>query len=314
MTYLKEIWTKCDQLAKKEGGLRVTKLIDFIIAHFKHGVYTAQYFDTNFHTLKNQYRKDIITYGRWCKFVDQLSDRKSIHYLQNKIDFNIKFADFIHRKWTTNKNLTLTEFEAFCKDITEIIIKPIDSWEGSGVNKYIIAESDLNNIYKTLSTGSFIIEECIKNEESLQLSKSLNTIRVTTLLDKDGQIHYIKPFLRAGVGNSVVDNYNAGGVEYEIDPETGIIFGKGFHNGKCTCTYHPQTQVLMPGFKIPRWSEVLNTVASAHKLIPECRYIGWDVAITPSAIELIEGNHDAGYFGFEYFGTTGWYKIIKTCL
>lgn len=85
----------------------------------------------------------------------------------------------------------------------------------------------------------------------------------------------------------------------------------GYCQGELKQIYHPGTQIKMVGYQIPLWQEVLDSVASAAKHIPGCRYIGWDVAITPHGIEMIEGNHNPGYVCMEYFGETGWYEKIK---
>lgn len=49
----------------------------------------------------------------------------------------------------------------------------------------------------------------------------------------------------------------------------------------------------------------------AAKLIPQCRYIAWDISVTDSGIEFIEGNHDGDFDLLEFFGTIGYWKIIK---
>lgn len=46
-------------------------------------------------------------------------------------------------------------------------------------------------------------------------------------------------------------------------------------------------------------------------MLPQCRFIGWDIAITDDGIELIEGNHNPDYELMEFFGTHGWYAKTK---
>ena len=143
---------------------------------------------------------------------------------------------------------------------------------------------------------------------------SVNTIRVNSLLDKEGNVHLFKAVLRVGIGDSVVDNYNAGGVEYPIDIETGIISSLGFHDNKLQCIYHPLSDKIMPGFNIPYWDKVVFCITEASKQLPLCRFVGWDIAITKDGVELIEGNHNPGYVSMEYFGEIGWYGNLKKYL
>jgi hypothetical protein len=67
----------------------------------------------------------------------------------------------------------------------------------------------------------------------------------------------------------------------------------------------------MLGCQIPNWEKVISGVKDAAKSFPQCRFIGWDVAIIENGIELIEGNHNPDYELIEFVGTKGWYGKIK---
>lgn len=70
----------------------------------------------------------------------------------------------------------------------------------------------------------------------------------------------MKAILRAGVGNSVVDNYCQGGSIYEVDLNTGLVcsFGQSKNNSKSYV--HPGTDIVMLGYKIPNWDVVIREV------------------------------------------------------
>ena len=309
---LTEYWKEFGVLATKEKTNRIRIIVDFIWSHVRYGVYPHQYINSDFYKLKSFERDKILTYRRWEYLVKHMADSSHIHYLQNKVDFNIRFSSFIKRDWIYAKEVTLNQFREFVSSHSVIIIKPIDSWEGEGVCKrHVNNKSDIDIIEKEYYGKDIIIEECISNHKDLVLGKSLNTIRVTSVMDNKGDVYIVKPFLRAGIGDSVVDNYNAGGCEYEIDPDAGVIISKGFCKGEVKHIVHPGTYITMLGKKIPLWDEVVAVVKEAHSTIPQCRYVGWDVAITDQGVELIEGNHDAGYFGLEYFGTRRWWHFLK---
>jgi hypothetical protein len=62
----------------------------------------------------------------------------------------------------------------------------------------------------------------------------------------------------------------------------------------------PDSGEKIIGFEIPNWSEVLNTVKRCALMVPELRYIGWDVAIGVNGIPLlIEGNSNSGVDVFQ---------------
>ena len=46
---------------------------------------------------------------------------------------------------------------------------------------------------------------------------------------------------------------------------------------------------------IPYWKEAVALCKEAALVIPQIRYCGWDVAITPEGPVFIEGNHLPGH-------------------
>lgn len=57
---------------------------------------------------------------------------------------------------------------------------------------------------------------------------------------------------------------------------------------------HPDSGEQIIGFKVPSWDKIVDLVISAAKVIPEVRYVGWDVAVDDDGnVQLIEGNYGA---------------------
>jgi hypothetical protein len=53
---------------------------------------------------------------------------------------------------------------------------------------------------------------------------------------------------------------------------------------------HPLTGLDFIGFQVPCIAEVKELVTEAAKILPDCRYVGWDVAISEKGPLLVEGN------------------------
>ena len=49
------------------------------------------------------------------------------------------------------------------------------------------------------------------------------------------------------------------------------------------------------GFAIPYWEEAKAMCLEASQVVPQMRYVGWDVAITPNGPVFVEGNNLPGY-------------------
>lgn len=204
-------------------------------------------------------------------------------------------------------------FKKLIESNHELFIKPLSLQEGEGIRKVRVHEENVNQLYEELASGSFLIETVIKQHPAMYFNNtSVNSARILTVLDKSGKAHVIRAGLRVGVGDSVVDNYSAGGVLYEIDLSTGIIDHKGIKGGNYNLIYHPGSNKCLLGFQIPNWKLAINVVKTAAEKIPQCRFIGWDVAFTEKGVELIEGNHNPGIFTLESTGSPGaYFDVIR---
>ena len=300
--YLSKCNRRIKELAKanREGYFSIW--FDYISAFVSHGCLIDHYVDGRFYMYRRNVRKRIMTYRRLCEFIRICNKPEEVKLLNNKTEFNRKFSKWISRKWLHSTEMSRNQFENLYNHCDRLIVKPLDKCE-------------CNQVYEEFSKQDLLIEECLVQHPALFFSNvSVNTIRVNSLLDKEGNVHLFKAVLRVGIGDSVVDNYNAGGVEYPIDIETGIISSLGFHDNKLQCIYHPLSDKIMPGFNIPYWDKVVFCITEASKQLPLCRFVGWDIAITKDGVELIEGNHNPGYVSMEYFGEIGWYGNLKKYL
>lgn len=243
------------------------------------------------------------------------------HFLTDKRDFNKHFHDYVKRDWVYVPDMTYNDFKDFVKAHDNLLVKPNEMYQGVGIRKLgkLDNESDYEAAYKELSSQKCLLEEFIKQHPAMIFgAKSVNTIRMYTFIDNEGKAHCLKAILRAGVGDTVVDNFHAGGVIYEVDMETGVVDCQGMQRGengiRLSHKIHPGTDIVMIGYKIPNWTIIVSSITKVAELLPECRYVGWDIAVTEDDMELIEGNHDADYELLEFIGEKGWRKKIKKYL
>lgn len=313
--YIKRAWIGCKGVSNITKMPTLYHFIDYCCSVLFHGCLIRQYTIGQFYNKKYFERKNILTYFRILKIYKKFNSPDSIHILENKASFNKYFASFVKRQWLYVREASFEQFEYFINNINSIIIKPISAEEGIGIRKLecsSISNDDLHVLYQKLFEEDVIIEECIKQHSEMCFNNtSVNTIRVMTILDKNGKGHVLKTILRAGIGDTVVDNYCAGGVIYNVNVKTGFVDSKGISRAGSDHIIHPNSNIVMLGYKIPNWRSVIDSCIRAAEQIPSCRFIGWDVAITDDAIELIEGNHNPDYELYEFIGPIGQYKHIK---
>lgn len=109
-----------------------------------------------------------------------------------------------------------------------------------------------------------------------------------------GECHFLYSVFRMGQG-AVVDNFHAGGIAASVDPATGIVLTDAADLAANTFPVHPSSGLVIKGFRIPHWEQILDTCRRIAPIVPEVHLIGWDFAITPDGVDLIEGNPGASY-------------------
>lgn len=125
--------------------------------------------------------------------------------------------------------------------------------------------------------GDFIVQEKLSQSSytSLFNETSLNTMRISTLL-LDGNFSVCTSMIRFGTPNSIVDNLGAGGCCVGINND-GSLKEFGF-----TSTFDKISEwngVKFKGHCIPSYDKIVDFARKAHYCIPNCCFVGWDIAL-----------------------------------
>lgn len=255
--------------------------------------------------------------------LEMLTEDKAIFYnICQKADIpvpetlGIVFKNLPGFSINNNKSFDRKNWKQFCfKSLpNEFLIKPargcygrrIKIFKRNGMNfiDEMNVELEPNWIYDYMVNDKtydcFIIQERLENHNRLsELSntEALQTIRVITHIDRDGNCNVIYAYLKPIVGKNIVDNQNygrTGNLLSKIDIIDGKIQSSVYMaSNPCrihSITKHPETGIEFFGFKIPEWEYVLKYAIRAAEQFAPIRTIGWDVAITPDGPIIIEGN------------------------
>lgn len=270
---------------------------DFLKEYLFHGTMLLDYTQYRFYDKKNKERRKYVVFGRLLEMMKICNNPKNRHIFDNKAEFNKRFDSYIHRQWIDTRNITIDEFKAFVQNKDYIFIKDPLGMFGKGVDKVKTTEiSDLEETFTEYKEKNILCEEAVSQCKEMREfnSSTLNTIRVVSLIDNNQSPHIIGALLRLGRSGKVADNFHHGGIAAYIDPEYGIVSSKGFDKDKNWHVVHPDSLKKIVGFEVPCWNEIRETIESASLVVPDMRYIGWDIAITENyEIELIEGNPGA---------------------
>lgn len=309
---LKESVSTAKRVSALTGCSFLYHWIDCMYCLIRYGCSPLQYYEGGFFKLRSFDRDEAYTKKRIGKVVARYNDRKYKSLLKNKAEFNKYFADFIKRDWIDCKAASPSEIENFVKRTRHCLIKPAGGSKGKGIQK-LHKEDDV----KTLSQYAgkdYIFEEIITQHPMMCFNnKSVNTLRMMTIMDTSGEVHLLKTALRCGTRDSLVDNFCAGGVIYSIDLQYGRINGPGVTNSLGQQVFiHPGSEIYMLGREIPFWQQAVEFVKEAAKRLPQIRFVGWDVAITNDGPILIEGNQGPGVIFDSLNMNHGLYKEIMS--
>lgn len=292
--------------------------LDIIWCYFRYGADYDDYRDYKFYIKRGRERRRYVTAFKKRKIMYKFQNQEVYDNIENKHLFNTRYAPFIQRKWISSTTSTKDEILAFIGEHGKVIAKVTDSGKGVGINIIHAGnQAEIDELFAEIDKKRiFVIEELIENAPELKAvnPSSLNTLRVVTAIDAKGEIHILGISLRMGSGGSFVDNLSSGGIMCNVNPEHGIIDSWGITKTTAVHIKHPDTGVVFPGFQIPRWNEVLEFIDKVASFDKKVRYVGWDLAILPDRIELIEGNCRPGGDTTQYFSGNGIIPTLKSYL
>ncbi len=280
------------------GKNRPSVLLDVVGCGLRYGAGFNDYLLCEFYNLTPEQRATYVTRSVNNTLVQLLNDREYYHYFDNKSEFYTKFAHYIGRDWLDFSKAGQKEFEKFLSGRDQIMVKPEDGTGGKGVEKLFTADykNPVQMYQKLMADNVGVVEEVLQQHPDLDRlnPSSINTLRVVTVLNDSGA-HIVYAHIRIGNGGRPVDNLHSGGMFAPIDMETGLVQYPGYDKDRKTYKKHPQTGVDIQGFQIPLWEKCKAMCVEAAGLVPQMRYVGWDVAVTPTGPVLVEGNNLPGY-------------------
>lgn len=295
--YLKESWPSRERVYSKSDVHRLYR--DFLRVYMREGFNLVDYFSYSFISLSAEERNTYISERDRGKFHRIANDEKFNSIIADKVTFNSMYEKYVHRDWmVVNSEKDRDIFLTFVNRHSKVVIKPRDGQKGRGIEFFDVKSiDDKEKIWGKVLEERLLIEEAIQQDISIASfhPESVNTIRISTAIDKERKVHIMAAVIRVGSGNSNVDNGSAGGLFAGIDIATGTIISPGIDLKARKFLNHPTTGKPFLGFVIPKWDELLKLAEETALIIPQLRYIGWDWVLTNKGNwELLEGNEPGG--------------------
>ena len=284
----------------EENKVKKAKVyFDFFLNAATRGIGYVDYLKGNYINLSNEEKKNYLTKRNYVRLVKYLNKRGYQMIFHDKIVFNRIFKDYIGRDFIDIREVGYKGFKKFVTGKENVFAKKHNSFGGDGVKKVNIAGEDLKVLFNQLyNNKQYLIEDTLIQNEYLDWinPKAVNNVRLVTLL-KDGEVYVVFKTLRINAGSEEVISCHD--IYMTLDDE-GNVLGNVVDDECNIYKKHPVTGFKFKGAKIPHMDKALELVKSAAKLVPEMRWIGWDVAITEDGAAIIEGNNYPS-FGLHQF-------------
>ena len=290
--YVKSV---CQKTGWNEGRVH----LEALKAQAAYGASYEDFFGFGLHRYSLEEQGEFVTLGDWNLLKARVNNNAHVLALLNdKPQFNRVFDELIRHAWFVNKDMSLEDFLGKIEGQDALLVKPAASQQGIGISKHACNQGGAENealYHDIMQREPSIVEGCIEQHPDLAAfcPASVNTIRVTTLRDENA-CRVLYAILRMGTG-SAVDNFHAGGIAAGVNTLTGCVETDAIDLRGNAYATHPLTGLAIRGFQVPHWQEVLEASRQAARMLPDIGLVGWDFAITPDGVDLIEGNGGSGY-------------------
>lgn len=292
-----------DVIQKNTGKSKTYIKFDIFKNFITRGCGYTDYFRGDYINLTSSEKDTFVTAKKFYKILHYLNDERYIVLLNDKLVFNKLFNEYIKRDYINLRVSSFSDFEAFLKGKNIVFAKDPVGEGGHGISKIKVKEhKDLKKLYKDIINNKQLLveEEIIQGKDLNEINPNVvNSFRIITIMDKEGEVHLVNNALRInqddanviGCTNDLYFSLNESGkIDSNVIDDYGNIY-----------EYHPLTNKKFSDVKIKGVKEAFEMCLEAHKKIPQIRYIGWDIAFTDNGPVMVEGNEYPGYGLVQHF-------------
>ena len=288
-------------IAEKNGKSSAFVKRDMFFNFFKYGIGYTDYMKSDYVNLTKEEKKTFVTTKNFFNLVGYLNDRQYRICFSDKILFNKLFKKFIHRDFIDIRIAGVEGLKKFVEGKETVFCKAVDEFGGHNMSRSVLKEEkSIEDFYNRIyNKQQYLVEDTIIQHPELQRINpfAVNSFRIITLL-KDGKVHIINNALRINIDKEVSIGCSDAFTKLNEDGTQRYLF-----TDDTTKTYktHPLTGEDISNIKIPFVKESFEMVKEAALVVPQIRYIGWDVAFTENGPVIVEGNEYPSYGLIQYY-------------
>lgn len=217
---------------------------------------------------------------------------------------------------SASETLSLSDLPGVVRERGGVFVKPSDGGHGHGaahlaprgnvieLNGSPIQDEELVR-FAAENWFGYLICDIIQNSawSGKFYGRTLNTLRILTGVHRDTQAPAIlSAIFKVGCDATFpTDNWlrGLGGITAKVDLETGklgqaVFLPDAKRGGRRVLAAHPDSGVAIEGETVPDWLAIKRLTLEIATKSLFLGHIGWDIALTPSGIVVVEGNGSPG--------------------
>ncbi len=291
-----EILPLLTQMKQDSGRGKLALLLDMNRCNNERGINWGNYASNGFYLNQDpNYRNSFLSQREMTKIMYLSNTREAIDLLTDKGASARQFKPFISRRILDLRVDNYEDFSSLLKSTDRIFTKPYSEAGGTGISCHQTATiTNPRSFYdELLASKHYVVEEAITQHETMcQLSlKSVNTVRILTCCNQEGQITIPYQSMRVSLTDANVDNATQGGAYVSLDVN-GRVKGPFMTYTPCVKIFdaNPITGFSFQGFQVPNFEQAKALAIAAASSLPIAKVIGWDIAITPQGADIVEAN------------------------
>lgn len=187
--------------------------------------------------------------------------------------------------WYDKEGNLISVMEAirFCRSVRTCFVKQATESEGGHgvtfIDHTIEDDSKLIQVFDNTHFDLVVQADLIQCKTLSAINESsVNTIRLYTLLKRDGTVKLYSVILRMGINGSKVDNASSGGITVGVEAD-GRLKQYAYNAKGVRFDKHPTSGVHFNQYVIPNFEKVKALVMKQALDFPHFRIVSWDVAI-----------------------------------
>ncbi len=263
------------------------------ICHILYGASIADYFELHFFEKTHRERKTYFTTNQALSFINCVNGAENNRRFYEKNHMYRILGKFTKRDQIFCPPNDFREFNEFFMRHRKAFYKPNNTYCGSAIEVWSADDTEIMTLYERALKLTGILDEPVAQHPDLARLNpdSINTIKIYTMMINN-VCHYVAAEFRMGRCGSFVDNIEKGGLAAGVDIKTGSIIGAAYDLQMNAFSAHPDTGVVISGYKLPNWKELLRFTEECVRACP-LAYVEWDIAIRENDCVLIEANANA---------------------